>query len=62
MTRSTLVLHGGIILCTIGMMLVIAGVITSGLFVPGVVLILIGSIACAVAGVLAVLPAREQAP
>ena len=62
MTRAALVLYGGVILCTLGMMLIIAGVITSGLFLPGAVVILIGSLVCALAGVLAVLPNRERTP
>jgi hypothetical protein len=62
MTRAALVVYGGVILCTLGMMLVILGIITSGLFLPGAIVILIGCLVCALAGVLAVLPARERTP
>lgn len=58
---AEMVLYSGILLCGLGMMLVIAGVIAAGWFLPGVVLILIGMIACAAAGVMAVLP-RRAAP
>jgi hypothetical protein len=50
MTR--LIAYGGVALCIIGMMLVIAGVIATGLFLPGVFVLVVGMLAFAAAGLL----------
>lgn len=49
-----------LVLTVIGMMLVIGGVLMTGLFLPGVVLIGIGLVAFAAAGVLYALGARAE--
>jgi hypothetical protein len=53
--RAALALHAAIVITTLGMMLVVAGVITTGLFLPGVLLIGIGLLVFAVAAVLSAL-------
>lgn len=50
--RAELAAFAGIALSVIGMMLVVAGVVTSGLFLPGVVLIGLSALAFAAAGLL----------
>lgn len=52
---------GATTLLIAGMMLVIAGVLTTGLFLPGVVLIGLGLLGCAAAAMLTVLPPRRRA-
>jgi hypothetical protein len=56
---AALATYAGIGLTVLGMMLVIAGTIATGLFLPGVVLLGAGMIAFAVA---AVLPLLQRAP
>ena len=50
----------GVACLGLGMAAVYAGVITSGTFVPGTLLIAAGLVACGVAGVLAVLPSSRR--
>ncbi|MEX1183950.1 MAG: hypothetical protein WEF86_12010 [Gemmatimonadota bacterium] len=45
-------IHAALALSVIGMMLVIAGVVTAGLFLPGVVLTAAGGVGFVVAGVM----------
>ena len=52
MTRADLVLHAALALTVVGMMLVVAGVLAAGLFLPGAVLIGIGLAGFAAAAVL----------
>jgi hypothetical protein len=52
MTRADAAVHGAIAVSVVGMMLVVAGVIAEGFFLPGVVLIVIGMIGFAAAAVL----------
>jgi hypothetical protein len=60
--RAALVLHAAIVITTLGMMLVVAGVVTTGLFLPGVLLIGFGLLVFAVAAVLSALaPAAAPA-
>jgi hypothetical protein len=51
-TRADLVLHAALALTVVGMMLVVAGVLAAGFFLPGVVLIGIGLAGFAAAAVL----------
>jgi hypothetical protein len=48
----SLAAYAGVMLTVIGMMLVIAGTLAAGLFLPGIVLLAAGMIAFALAGVL----------
>ena len=50
--RAQTVVTAAVALSVIGMMLVVGGVLTAGLFIPGVVLIVISLLGYAVAGVL----------
>jgi hypothetical protein len=52
MSSAAATLYGAIAVTTIGMMLVVAGVIVAGLFLPGVVLIGIGMLTFAAAALL----------
>ncbi|HSJ08264.1 MAG TPA: hypothetical protein VK928_00080 [Longimicrobiales bacterium] len=51
-TAANLVTTAAVALTVVGMMLVVGGVVTAGLFFPGVILILVGMVTFAVAGVL----------
>ena len=57
-----LLAYAGIMLMSVGMMLIVAGVITAGLFLPGAVLILLSMIVFGIAGILAVLPRGVRTP
>lgn len=62
MITAPVVLLAAMTLAVAGMMLVIGGVLSAGLFLPGVVLIVLSLVAFATAGVLAMLrPAAEPA-
>jgi hypothetical protein len=52
LSPASVALYGAIAVTTVGMMLVVGGVIAAGLFLPGVVLIGIGMVAFAAAAVL----------
>jgi hypothetical protein len=56
---AVLAVYAGIALTVFGMMLVIAGTLATGLFLPGIVLLGAGMVAFAVAGVL---PLFQRAP
>lgn len=60
MSRAEWVLNAALAVAIVGMMLVIAGVLAPGLFLPGVVLLALGLLGFAVAGVLEVLPREDQ--
>ena len=61
-TAANLVTTAAVALTVLGMMLVVGGVATAGLFFPGVILILVGMVTFVVAGVLhAVTRADEPA-
>lgn len=62
MTRADLVLHAALALTVVGMMLVVAGVLAAGLFLPGAVLIGIGLAGFAAAAVLHAAGRRSDAP
>jgi hypothetical protein len=49
---AALAAYTGVALTVCGMMLVIAGTLAAGLFLPGIVLLVVGMIAFAVAGLL----------
>jgi predicted membrane channel-forming protein YqfA (hemolysin III family) len=52
MRRATAVAYGAVVAATLGMMLIVAGVIATGFFMAGVVLTMAGLVAFAVAAVL----------
>ncbi len=56
-----IILLSGLALATLGMILVVLGVISGGLFLPGVVLLLIGLLVCAGAGIFGVVRNNERA-
>lgn len=58
--RTQLATVAAAAVCTVGMVLVVAGVLSSGLFLPGVVLIVIAAIGFAVASGLALLAQRPE--
>ena len=58
--RPALLVYVAVVMMAVGMMLIIAGVITAGLFLPGAVVILLSMIIFGVAGVLAALPRTER--
>lgn len=59
MKLPELVLYAAIAATTAGMMLVVAGVMATGLFLPGVVVIGLGMIGVAVAAALALVAGRQ---
>jgi hypothetical protein len=52
MRRATAVAYGAVVAATVGMMLIVAGVIATGFFMAGVALTMAGLVAFAVAAVL----------
>lgn len=60
MSRPAVAALAALVASVLGMMLVVAGVIATGLFLPGVVLIALGLAGFAAAGVLEVLAAPPQ--
>jgi predicted tellurium resistance membrane protein TerC len=61
MHPAALVAYAAVVLSVIGMMLVVAGVVATGFFLPGVVVVTLGLAALAVGGVLQAVAARSAA-
>jgi hypothetical protein len=61
MSNTTRLVLGGVALVTVGMILVFAGIMVAGLFLPGALLIAAGMLVLAGGGVLAVWPVKEKA-
>lgn len=59
---AILAIAAGIALLCAGMALAIAGVVVPGVFLPGVILVALGQLACAAAAVLRLMRASETAP
>ncbi|MGQ0561754.1 MAG: hypothetical protein ACT443_07770 [Gemmatimonadota bacterium] len=59
--RNQIVLRAGLALATLGMVCVVLGVVSPGLFFPGVYLLAAALLALAVAGVLQLLDGRKPA-
>jgi hypothetical protein len=58
MPSAASVIYGAVVLTGIGMMLVVAGVVATGFFLPGVVLIAVGMAAFAAGAALAAFAPR----
>ncbi|MEX2282105.1 MAG: hypothetical protein WEE89_06455 [Gemmatimonadota bacterium] len=54
-----IVIAGGVLTMVLGMVLVVLGVMAGALFVPGVVLLIVGSLAVGASGVLYLLSGRR---
>jgi predicted tellurium resistance membrane protein TerC len=61
MHAAALVAYAAVVLSVIGMMLVVAGVVATGFFLPGVVVVTLGLAALVVGGVLQAVAARSAA-